>query len=128
MISVKDKSKTAAVVLPLIGLASGFINGLFGAGGGILVVLGLRYLLDGQSDGRDVYANALCAMLPTSAVACIRYAANGNLSAKGFGVYAVAAIAGGIVGGFLLGKLKTGFLKKLFAALVIYSGILMVIR
>ena len=42
MISVKDKSKTAAVVLPLIGLASGFINGLFGAGGGILVVLGIR--------------------------------------------------------------------------------------
>ncbi len=129
MLSVKDKSKTAPYLLLIFGVAAGFVNGLFGAGGGILIIYTLNYLIkDHIEDSRDIYANALCAMLPVSAVSCIRYAVNGNIVTEGFGIYAIPAMIGGIVGGFLLGKLKAGFMKKLFAALVIYSGILMIIR
>lgn len=116
-------------VLIIFGMFSGFVNGLLGAGGGILVVYALNYALRGREcDSRDVYANALCVMLPISAVSCVRYAFSGNLVTEGFAVYAIPAIAGGIVGGFLLSKMKASFTKKLFAALVIWSGMILIIK
>jgi uncharacterized membrane protein YfcA len=121
--------KLRFALLMLFGFASGIVNGLLGAGGGILVVYALNYALNGNDiDSRDIYANALCVMLPISAVSCVRYAFSGNLHTEGFSVYAIPAIAGGIVGGFLLSKLRASVTKKLFAALVIWSGIILIIK
>lgn len=112
-----------------MGFFSGLANGLLGAGGGIIVVYALSYSLGEKiKDGRDVFANALCVMLPISAVSCVSYAIAGNLTVSGIGVYAIPAIIGGIVGGILLGKIRLTALRKLFAALVIYSGIVLIIK
>lgn len=125
----EGRVKLKIAVLIMFGVLSGFVNGLLGAGGGILVVYALNYALKGRdSDSRDIYANALCVMLPISAVSCVRYAFSGNLHTDGFSVYAIPAIAGGIVGGFLLSKLNASVTKKLFAALVIWSGIILIIK
>lgn len=111
------------------GFLAGFANGLLGAGGGILIVFALAWACaEALPEARDLYANALCVMLPISAVSCIRYALSGHLQIEGFGVFALPAIAGGILGGLLLGKLKAKPLKKLFGALVIYSGVILMIR
>ena len=121
--------KKALPYLLATGVVSGFLNGLLGAGGGIPIVFSLSFLLgETLEDPRDLYANALCVMLPISAVSCVRYAMAGQLSVTGFGIYALPAILGGIVGGFLLGKLKASLIKKLFGALILYSGILLIIR
>lgn len=123
------KSVNGKFFLPLMGFISGLVNGLFGAGGGIVAVYSLEYILgDKLEDRRDLFANALCVMLPLSAVSCISYAVSGNLRFDGMGVYALPAIIGGIVGAFILGRIKTDSLKKLFAGLVIYSGIIMIIK
>lgn len=115
--------------LPVTGFLSGLANGLLGAGGGIIVIYALSYALkDTDTDKKDIFANALCVMLPISAVSCISYALSGNLVISGLGLYAVPAILGGIAGGFLLHRIKTSALKKLFAALVIYSGLMLVIK
>ena len=93
------------------------------------MVYALSYSLGEEiKDGRDVFANALCVMLPISAVSCVSYAIAGNLTVSGIGVYAIPAIIGGIVGGILLGKIRLTALRKLFAALVIYSGIVLIIK
>ena len=113
----------------LMGLLAGAVNGLLGAGGGILIVYALSFTLrKSDPDPRDMYANALCVMLPVSAFSCLRYAISGHFSTDGFALYTVPAILGGLAGGFLLGRLRAGVLKKLFAALVIYSGIFLIIR
>ena len=128
-ISKKQKHQAAPLLLICAGLLAGFLNGLLGAGGGIPVVFFLSWFLgDTLQDRRDLYANALCVMLPISAVSCVQYAMVGNLQTEGFGVYALPAIVGGVAGGILLGRLRASVLKKLFGALVIYSGILLVIR
>ena len=75
-----------------------------------------------------VFGNALCVMLPISALTCALYASRGYMGLDGFGVFAIPAILGGLVGGILLGKLDTSFLKKSFAGLVIISGIIMMVR
>ena len=111
------------------GLVSGVLNGLLGAGGGIPIVFSLSFLLgDRLRDPRDLYANALCVMLPISAVSCVRYAMAGRMATEGFGIYVIPAILGGLLGGLLLGRLNAALVKKLFGALIVYSGILMMIR
>jgi len=116
-------------LLPLVGFCSGLLNGLLGAGGGIAIVYGLKYVRNEEDlDPRDVFANALCAMLPISVVSCILYAARGDLTVEGFGPYVLPALLGGVLGGLLLGKIHTKHLQKLFATLVVISGLLLLIR
>ncbi len=126
--SPKKDSLSHILLLCGIGLCAGFANGLLGAGGGILVVFGLWSILGKQMERRDAFANALCVMIPLSAISATRYAMGGNISLPAFQPYWLPAIAGGIVGGILLGKLQGKFLKKLFGALVVWSGIMLIIR
>ena len=52
----------------------------------------------------------------------------GELSAEGVGVFIIPAILGGLCGGLLLGRIKTILLKRLFAVIVIYSGIMLIMK
>ncbi len=122
-------SSGKAVVLCLCGLLAGFLNGFLGAGGGIIIVFALSKLIySEENDKNAAFATALCIMLPLSGVSAIIYAMRGNISFDGFGVFAIPAIIGGAVGGLLLGKLKSDYVKRLFAALMVVSGILLIVR
>ena len=124
---LKTRGAWGGVVLA--GLLAGFANGLVGAGGGIIAVFAFSYFLrSGEYERRDLYANALCTMLPISAASCLRYAAAGHLVTDGFGLYAIPAVLGGLLGGILLGRLRASLLKKLFGLLVIYSGVMLILR
>ena len=119
--------KGSSLLLAAGGVFAGFINGLLGAGGGIIIVFVLSKLLQG-SDSRDIFANALCIMLPLSVVSCTVYISKGAVSFDGFSAFIPSAIIGGVLGAFLLCKINTVFLRKLFAILVAVSGILLLFR
>ena len=124
-----QSGKMIAVKLILIGALAGLVNGLLGAGGGIITVFGIGKILgETLKEKNDIFATALCVMLPVSAVSCIIYAAKGHIRTEGFGVFVIPAIVGGAVGGFLLGRLDSLAVKKIFAVLVVISGILLIIR
>ena len=115
-------------LLLLGGLAAGFLNGLLGAGGGIVIVWILeKALRDEVESPRDIFANALAVMLPISAVSAVSYALSGGLPKGNITRFLIPAVLGGLLGAFLLDKLKTATVKTLFCFLVILSGILMVI-
>ena len=116
-------------------LAAGIANGLLGAGGGIILIFVLAYALGGLYEKgeelykrRDLMAISLSVMLPVSAVSATRYALGGMLDTEYIPKIILPAVIGGIVGGILLDKLKESFIIKLFAFLVIYSGIAMIVR
>ena len=121
------KFKGSVLLLVIGGIFAGFINGLLGAGGGIIIVFVLSKLIK-EADSRDVFANALCIMLPISVLSCILYTINGATSFEGFAPFIIPAILGGLIGGFLLCRTNTKFLKRLFALLVAVSGILLIFR
>ena len=115
--------------LLLLGAGAGFVNGFLGAGGGIIVVLGISRLLSGElTQKNDVFATALCVMLPISLLSCFMYALGGSFGTEGFGVFVLPAMAGGVVGGLLLGRLKSTFMRRAFSALIIVSGIILIVR
>ena len=125
---VKHKNR-GALYLAAAGTVAGVVNGLLGAGGGILIISALsRVMKDELPEKKDVFVNSLCVMLPISAVSCFLYALRGDLVADGFGIFALPAIAGGIVGGLLIEKINSVYLRRLFAALVIISGILLILK
>lgn len=129
MRAISDKKgKASALRLTVFGLAAGFANGLLGAGGGILIVFGMTPLITDADGQRDIFANALAVMMPVSVVSVINYMTAGRFAIDGFGVYAIPAALGGLLGAFLLSKLNIPIIKKLFAFIVIWSGLYMIFR
>ncbi len=124
-------SKTAknALLLASSALLAGLINGLLGAGGGIVAVWGLnRALSEHMTDRRDAFANALLIMLPLSVVSLIFYALRGQLSGVNTSALLLPAIAGGFGGALILDRINVKLLKLIFAVIVVYSGFTMLFR
>ena len=113
-------------LLAVSALAAGLINGLLGAGGGIGVVWALSRVLSHRlSDRRDAFANALMIMLPRSAISAAVYAMRGALDSRELDILILPAIAGGLIGALVLDKINTNWLRLIFAAIIIYSGLTM---
>lgn len=126
------ESKKKLMMLVLLGAAAGFINGLLGAGGGIILVWGfsLRNPDDSPEGVRNTFASTLAAILPITALSAFLYSLgeSGTPSISELSPLILPAIAGGAIGAFLLHRINTTFLKKIFALLILYSGISMVLR
>ncbi len=119
----------AALLLALyvvLSMGAGFLNGLVGTGAGILFLLLSR--ITGGDITKDTFAFSMSCVIPLSAFSLFTYRLPDNLSLTTFLVTLLTAVAGGIAGAFLQQKLKIGILKKIFAALVIYSGIQMILK
>lgn len=113
----------------LLGFAAGFVNGLLGTGGGVILVRNEKKILpDGTSDPRDIFAMALAVMLPVSAVSAAAYALRGDLTETGLSFYILPAVIGGTTGAFLLSRIDTRWLKLIFSALTLWSGISVLTR
>lgn len=117
-------------LLPVVcGFAAGLINGLLGAGGGIVLVFAIRYLgRNLLTDARDVYANALIVSFVLTLVSTALYTAGGNAPTTELGMLALPATLGGLAGGLLLGRFSTHTVRILFALLLVISGAMMILR
>ena len=122
-----SKSTKTTLLLLGAGLVSGAINGMLGAGGGILITYFLTYLMrDSNMEKNDVFAHALLTMLPISVLSFVIYLLRGYVKLDVSLIYLVLPAAlGGILGAFLLKRIKFNLVKLLFIALVIYSGVTM---
>ena len=111
------------------GLAAGLINGLLGTGGGIILVLGLSGICRGSlPDRRDVCANALVVTLALTMLSTALYIKGGNAPPADLSRFVLPGAVGGLAGGILLGRITPYALGKLFAVLLIVSGIFMLFR
>jgi uncharacterized membrane protein YfcA len=105
------------VRLVLVGLAAGFLSGLFGVGGGILIVPALMLLV--SFDQRTAAGTSLAAIVPMSVVGVISYAAVGSVDAVAAVLLAAGAIVGAQVGSHLLSRLPRRALLWGFIGIVL---------
>ncbi|MBQ8351749.1 MAG: TSUP family transporter [Clostridia bacterium] len=114
-----------ALILALSSFLAGGLNGLLGTGGGMVLVFVLGALL-GRGRGKEVFVLSSFGILVFSLVSAAMYGTGGSLDAAALPRFALPAAAGGIVGAFLLDKIKLFWVKKLFAVILLYSGLKMV--
>jgi hypothetical protein len=87
-----------------IGLASGFFAGLFGIGGGILIVPALVVLP--KLDQRKAVGTSLLAILPAATISALAYGLSGSVDLVLSALLAVGAVVGAQFGAWLLTRIS----------------------
>ena len=119
--------KTLIPIL-FLGCVAGFLNGLLGTGGGIPLIFGLHLLLKRRAaDSKRFFTTTLAVMLPLSLYSLFKYRAVSPLSRDVFLFTALPAALGGIIGALLFSHLSARVLGRIFATVVLISGVLAVI-
>lgn len=112
-------------VLPyIIGIFSGLVNGIFGSGGGIIIVPSLIFLL--KLEEHKAHATAITIILPLSIISSIIYFKNGLIDIKVSLIIAIGSTVGGIIGAKSLNKIPSNLLRKIFSLIIIYISIRMI--
>jgi len=120
----KKLSKLKKGILIGGGGVVGFIGGFFGGGGGMLVVPLLNKVI--KLETKMSHASAMMIILPMSIAAAITYFFRGYIEFKPTLFSSVGVLAGGIVGAFLLKKLKSFIIAIIFALCMIGIGVKLV--
>jgi uncharacterized membrane protein YfcA len=109
------------------GAAAGFVNGLLGTGGGIVLVLVLGKIYEHKENGggKDVFALTVAVTAVLSVVSLWGYNKNGGVNLADGLKYGSAAVPGGIFGAYLLNKLDTEIMKTVFACVTVFGGLRM---
>lgn len=103
----------------LAGAACGMINGLFGAGGGMVLVPLLGNHTDITPDA--VFSSSLAIILPICAVSLV-IRTGGSLPWNAAWPYLLGSVAGGLAAGFLGRRIPTVWLHRLLGILILYGG------
>ncbi len=103
-------------LLVVVGLIGGFQSGLFGVGGGTVMVPLFMWLLG--MDQRRAAATSLVAIIPTAIIGALTYGIGGHLAIVAGLVLAAGGIAGALIGSRLLRRLPMGVLRWMFVALL----------
>ncbi len=108
-----------------LGTLIGVINGLLGAGGGMLAVPCLKKL---GFDQKDAHRNAVAVILPIAVFSAILYVVNGRVEISESLVYIPWGLAGAVLGTLCLKKISAKWLGVLFGGFMIYAGMRLLIK
>jgi uncharacterized membrane protein YfcA len=117
-------SATTLLILVIIGLAAGFLSGLVGIGGGIIMVPSLVFFLGlTQKQAQGTSLGVL--MLPVVALAVWQYHKQGHINFNYVFLIAVAFVTGGFLGSKLALSVSDDKMKKIFALVLLAVSIKM---
>lgn len=109
----------------LVGVMAGLASGLFGVGGGIVIVPGLVMLAG--LDQRMAHGTSLAAIVPIALVGALGYATAGEVELVVSVLMAVGAVCGAPVGVAMLNRLPQRTLRTSFAAVLVLTAGRMVV-
>ncbi len=108
----------------IIGIFAGVICGLFGTGGGMILVPSFIYML--KVEPKKARATSLCCMLSMVIASSFFYYKNNYIDWKAGLLCAVGGIAGGYIGAKILKKVPDYILKIAFTFFLIYVSYSMI--
>ena len=105
----------------IIGGLAGVLNGLFGAGGGlVLVPLFIRWL---NMEEKNAFATSVAVILPLSIVSYVLFCIHGGNVWQDAIPYLIGGVIGGIFSAKLFRSVSAVWLHRLFGILLLYGGI-----
>ena len=118
------KSKRNLKLCAIGGIAAGFLNGLFGSGGGTLIVPFSEKFL--KLDPQKSHATAIFIISGFTVVSLIFYAFSSGLDYKNAMYVSTGGVFGGYIGAKLLAKLSFSAIHKIFGSFMILAAVRMV--
>ncbi len=107
------------------GISIGFINAVFGAGGGIIAVSLLKSM--GLSQ-KKAQATALSVILPITVISAVMYYINGYFKLNDALYLIPFGLLGTAAGSCLMGKIPDRALRIAFCIFMIYTGVRMILK
>lgn len=112
-----DGSARSIIVLIVVGMLVGVLSGMFGIGGGTVIVPALVWL--GLSQ-RNAAATSTLAIVPTSISGVISYATGGHVDWLAAALLFCGMFVGGQIGSWLLSRLPELVLRWIFVAFLVF--------
>jgi uncharacterized membrane protein YfcA len=111
------------IACAVLGIVVGFLSGLLGIGGGLVIVPALAYLLPMLNIPANIImplalGTSLCSIVITSSSATYAHHKNGNIPWKLTKKFMVAIALGSLLGAFMADILSASVLKNIFAVAV----------
>lgn len=108
----------------LIGIFTGFVNGIFGSGGGTLLVPILNNIV--KVEEHKSHATALSIIIFLTSASSVIYISKGTYDISLTLKVALGSVIGGIIGAKLLSKVTGKFLRISFGTIMILASLRMV--
>lgn len=121
---MKSKYFSFNIKNTLIGIFTGFINGIFGSGGGTLLVPILNNII--KVEEHKSHATALAIIIFLTGASSAIYISNGTYNIDLTIKVAIGSIIGGFIGAKLLCKVTGKFLRISFGLIMIIAALRMV--
>ena len=116
-----------SVVLVLgIGLAAGILSGVFGIGGGVIIVPALIYMAGFRQ--HSATGTSLAVLLPPIGIGAMwEYYRHGNVNMRVAMIMAIAVFAGGWIGALVANRVAGPYLRLAFGLFVVVLGVSLIL-
>nr|WP_279324748.1 sulfite exporter TauE/SafE family protein [Bifidobacterium felsineum] len=112
-----DESPRGLIIMAVVGVAVGVLSGMFGIGGGTVIVPALVWLGLTQ---RHAAATSMMAIVPTAVSGVISYAVEGDVDWIVAAIVFAGMLVGGQIGSWLLSKLPEVVLRWAFVLFLLF--------
>lgn len=103
------------------GAFAGVANGLFGAGGGmVLVPLFCRWI---KLPDEKALATSVAVILPMSALSAAVYYFSGSFKLSDTVPFLIGGVVGGFISGRIFKKMSPTFLRRVLGVMILWGGI-----
>lgn len=106
----------------ILGVAAGILSGVFGIGGGIVVIPALVFLF-GFSQHLAQGTTLALMVPPIGLLAAMRYYQAGNVNLSAAALICIGFFVGGFVGANFVQNLPEPLLRKMFGCLLLVSSL-----
>lgn len=113
--------KNSIIALGFIGFVTGCVTGIFGGGGGMILVPMLTLLKEIQQE--NIFPSSICIILPICIVSIFFAQSQTRVTWNQILPYLTGSLLGGISAGFWGRKIPVLWLHRLLGVLVLWGGI-----
>lgn len=111
----------------ILGIVAGILGGMFGIGGGSILIPALVYLF-GLSQHQAQGTTLAIMVPPIGLLAALRYYYSGNVKLDMAGFICLGFFMGGLIGANWVQGLSDPLLKKLFGVFLLFVSLNMILR
>lgn len=109
----------------LCGALAGFVNGFFGAGGGMVLVPMLIFF--GKVEDKKAFSSAICIILPFCLISLAISALHGVFPLAQSVPYLIGGSVGGVIAGLTFSKISPKLLHIILGILILFGGVRLIL-